>query len=42
MIRFLSLAIVALVISGAVSAQHMNFGIKAGLNLYNIKNSNDV
>ena len=42
MIRFLSLALMAVVISGAVNAQHMNIGIKAGLNLYNIKNSNDV
>lgn len=42
MIRFLSLALMAVVISGAVSAQHMNIGIKAGLNLYNIKNNNDV
>jgi hypothetical protein len=40
MTRFLSLAIVALMISGAVNAQHFNVGIKAGLNLYNIHNSN--
>ena len=42
MTRFFSLAVMAFVISGAVSAQHVNIGIKAGLNLYNINNSNDV
>jgi Outer membrane protein beta-barrel domain len=37
-----SVAFIAIVLATTVSAQHVNIGIKAGLNLYNIKNSNDV
>ncbi len=38
----LSMAIVAMFLAGVMQAQHVNIGIKAGLNLYNIKNNNDV
>lgn len=38
----LSAALIAMVFATAVQAQHVNIGIKAGLNLYNIKYSNDV
>jgi hypothetical protein len=38
----LSAALIAIVFATAVNAQHVNIGIKAGLNLSNIKNSNDV
>ena len=38
----LSAALIAIVFATAVQAQHVNIGIKAGLNLYNIKNNNDV
>lgn len=37
----LSAALIAIVFATTVQAQHVNIGIKAGLNLYNIKNSND-
>lgn len=37
----LSAALIAIVFATTVQAQHVNVGIKAGLNLYNIKNSND-
>lgn len=33
-------AIASMLITGTVNAQHVNFGVKAGLNLYNIKNDN--
>ncbi|MEJ8844769.1 porin family protein [Lacibacter sp. H375] len=38
----LKAVLVAIVFATTVQAQHVNIGIKAGLNLYNIKNSNDV
>ncbi|HLP38790.1 porin family protein [Lacibacter sp.] len=38
----LSAAFIAIVFATAVQAQHVNIGIKAGLNLYNIKYNNDV
>jgi len=38
----LSAALIAMVFATALQAQHVNIGIKAGLNLYNIKYSNDV
>jgi hypothetical protein len=31
-----------LLLSGAATAQHVNFGIKGGLNIYTIKNDNNV
>jgi hypothetical protein len=33
-------AIASLLITGTVNAQHVNFGVKAGLNLYNIHDDN--
>ncbi len=39
---YLSLALAAILIGGTVSAQHVNIGIKGGLNLYTINNSNGV
>ena len=36
------MAFVAMFLAGVMQAQHVNIGIKAGLNLYNIKYSNDV
>ncbi|QNA43336.1 porin family protein [Lacibacter sediminis] len=38
----LSAVLIAMVFATAVQAQHVNIGIKAGLNLYNIKYNNDV
>ncbi len=38
----LSMAIVAMFMAGVMQAQHVNIGIKGGLNLYNIKYNNDV
>jgi hypothetical protein len=29
-------------LAGTASAQHVNFGVKGGLNLYNVNNDNDV
>jgi hypothetical protein len=36
-----SLALIAIVFATSVQSQHVNIGIKAGLNLYNIKNNDD-
>ena len=36
------MAIVAMFLAGVMQAQHVNIGIKAGLNLYNIKYNNDI
>lgn len=38
----LSMAVVTMFLAGVMQAQHVNIGIKAGLNLYNIKYNNDV
>jgi hypothetical protein len=38
----LTTALAVILISGTASAQHANFGIKGGVNLYNIKNDNNV
>ncbi len=37
--RYLNLALSAILIGGTVSAQHVNIGIKGGLNLFTINNS---
>lgn len=37
---YLSLAVAAILIGGTVSAQHINVGIKGGLNLFTISNDN--
>jgi Outer membrane protein beta-barrel domain len=37
-----SVVLIAILLATTVTAQHVNIGIKAGLNLYNIKNNNDV
>jgi len=39
---YVSVAIAAILMTGTVNAQHVNVGIKAGLNLYNINNDNNV
>jgi len=39
---YVGLAIAVFLMVGTASAQHANFGIKGGLNLYNIQNDNDV
>jgi len=43
---FFSVAVAALLLAGTLSAQHVNIGVKGGLNLYNIYNdrgaSNDI
>jgi hypothetical protein len=39
---YLVAAIAAMLIAGTATAQHVNFGIKGGLNMYNIHNSNDT
>lgn len=39
---YASVAIAAILMTGTVSAQHVNVGIKAGLNVYNINNENNV
>lgn len=36
-----AIAIAAIMISGNANAQHVNFGVKGGLNFYNIKNENN-
>jgi hypothetical protein len=36
---FLSVTVIAILLAGKTSAQDVNFGIKAGLNLYNINSS---
>jgi hypothetical protein len=38
---YLSLALAAILIAGSISAQHVNIGIKGGLNVYNIKNESN-
>lgn len=41
--KFYLIALMAVfLISGSAAAQHANFGIKGGLNFYNINNDNDV
>jgi hypothetical protein len=41
--KFLLTTVLAVIlISGAATAQHVNFGIKGGLNFYNVKNDNNV
>ena len=39
---YLSTAIAVLLMTGTVTAQHVNIGIKAGLNLYNINSDNNA
>ncbi|MBZ0246821.1 MAG: PorT family protein [Cyclobacteriaceae bacterium] len=39
---YVGLAAAILVMVGTASAQHVNFGVKGGLNLYNIENDNDT
>jgi hypothetical protein len=39
---YVSMAIAAILMTGTVTAQHLNVGIKAGLNVYNINNDNNV
>jgi hypothetical protein len=39
---YLGLATCLLLLVGTASAQNVNFGVKGGLNLYNIQNDNDV
>lgn len=39
---YLGLAAAFLLIVGTASAQHPNFGVKGGLNLYNVVNDNDA
>ena len=39
---YLTAAMAALLMAGTVSAQNVNIGIKAGLNVYNISNNNNV
>lgn len=42
-IKFVLTTLVAVILlCGSATAQHVNFGIKGGLNLYNIKNDNSV
>jgi hypothetical protein len=38
----LTTLLAVILICGTATAQHVNFGIKGGLNLYNIKNDNNV
>ena len=38
--NYLNFAFAAILMSNAANAQHMNIGIKAGLNIYNIHNDN--
>jgi hypothetical protein len=41
--KFLFTTVLAVfLLSSVANAQHVNFGIKGGLNLYNVKNDNDV
>lgn len=39
---YVGLVAAILVMVGTASAQHVNFGVKGGLNLYNIENDNDT
>jgi Outer membrane protein beta-barrel domain len=39
---YVSLAIAAILLGGTATAQHVNIGIKGGLNLYNINNDNNT
>jgi hypothetical protein len=39
---FIGLLVSAILMTTAVSAQHINLGIKGGLNLYNVDNDNNV
>ena len=39
---YVSVAIAAILMTGTVSAQHVNVGIKAGVNVYNISNENNA
>ena len=39
---YLTVAVAAILITSTANAQHANIGIKGGLNLYNIHNSNSV
>jgi len=39
---YVSVAFAAILMTATVSAQHVNVGIKAGLNVYNISNSNNT
>ena len=39
---YLSVALAATMIAGTVTAQNVNLGIKAGLNVYNVNNDNGV
>ncbi|MGG9970885.1 porin family protein [Ferruginibacter sp. SUN002] len=39
---YLNVAIAAILMTGQANAQHVNIGIKGGLNLYNINNSNGL
>lgn len=39
---YLSMALAAILFTTTVNAQHVNLGVKGGLNLYNLKNDNDV
>ena len=39
---YLGLIIAAMLMTGTVNAQHVNIGIKGGLNLYNVNNDNNV
>lgn len=38
---YIAMVIAGILIAGIVNAQHVNFGIKGGLNLYNIQNDNN-
>jgi len=38
---YLSFALASLMMIGTVSAQHVNLGIKAGLNIFNVKDDNE-
>ncbi len=39
---YLSLAVAAILIAGTANAQHVNIGIKGGLNVYNINSDNNA
>ncbi|MBC7914484.1 MAG: PorT family protein [Pyrinomonadaceae bacterium] len=39
--KFLSMALATVMMISTASAQHVNFGVKAGLNLYNIKDEQE-
>ncbi|GAB2811964.1 porin family protein [Ferruginibacter profundus] len=40
--KYVTVALAAILITATVQAQHVNIGIKAGLNLYNLHNDNGV